>query len=189
MTEKINSNDKYIVSGYIFSDEESYLEASKDAERIKNILGNVDIDKDIKLLGIYNALNNDNTFKTIIGCNFLDQLRERIINRKIAKEDEIPPIRINDDGLPNSVKEFSAMQNESKKKQYKKMSENYHVKLRNSRIINIFLLVLIIIMIIISLYADRTVFQKYEEGIVDKYAAWQEELEAREKALEQKEQE
>lgn len=189
MPEKTIPCDEYIILGYTFSDEESYLEAKKEADKINYILEKTDIDKEKTLFELYNALNDDNVFRTIIGYNFLTQLRKRILSRTTTKDDEISPIKINSNNLPSSVKEFSAMQNENKKRQYKKLSENYHIKLRNSRIINIFLVVLIMVMIVISLYADRTVFQKFEESIVNKYAAWQEELEARETALEQKEQE
>ena len=62
-------------------------------------------------------------------------------------------------------------------------------RLRISLIVNLFLAVLVVGMVIITLTSDQPNIVNYENKIVDKYAQWQQELEEREQAVREKEQE
>ena len=62
-------------------------------------------------------------------------------------------------------------------------------RLRISLIVNLFLAVLVAGMMIITLTSDQPNIVNYENKIVDKYAQWQQELEEREQAVREKEQE
>lgn len=177
-------NIDLVLSGYAFQDEETYNYAKKEMENIQIITAKVDLNDEVKLVKLYNLLNKNENPKSIITYTFLDELREMIVD--INPDRLVDPIRITNKNLADSSEEFIVKRKLEKGKETSDLLNINKIKLRNSKIINLFLALTIIIMIIISIQADRTVFKKFEESVIDKYSQWQEDLEAREKALKEK---
>jgi hypothetical protein len=141
-----------------------------------------DLNKAIKL---YHKLVERRTLKTVVGFAFLKELQERILKEGIISKDNMPYIQVEKDA--KQIRAYSGTLDHEAEQRHLEMIENYKSKLRNSRIISIFLIVIIAAMIMISILSDRSVFSNYEDQILNKYSAWEEQLNAREKALEQRE--
>jgi len=112
-------------------------------------------------------------------------LQESILKTGIIKPEEIQKINYISQNLntKGEIKELDLLP----LNKYKEMVQNLKIKLRNSRIINIFFLIIVIAMIIIAIYSDKTVFTNFENEVIDRYAGWEEELKLKEKELEERE--
>lgn len=176
--------NEYKIGGYIFSDEYDYKEAKKEEESVEYIKANTNLADLNKTIKLYNKLVERTTFRTIIGISFLKELRDRILKEKIVDEKNLPAIRIEKSGQSRTYS--NAMAQESDKR-HKELLNNLQTKLRNSRIINFFLILIIIAMMVITMLTKGGSYSNIENSIIDKYAAWEEELNAREKNLEQRE--
>lgn len=178
--------NEYKVAGYVFSDAHHYKEAKREEETVEYIKANTDLNDLNKVLKLYHKLVERKTLKTVIGYTFLYELRVMILGAGIVTKENLPGIRIE-----KSEKEPRVYDNVLEKEQEQKhlaMIEDYKIKLRNSRIISIFLTVIIIVMVAIAVFSDRSMYSIYENQVIDKYEGWQTELDAREKALEEREQ-
>jgi hypothetical protein len=173
--------NEYKVAGYSFRDKRAYKEAKQEAETIDYIRKNTDLNDKNKALKLYQKLVERKTMKTIVGYEFLYELQKMILKDGFIDSDKLPPIPIGYERKNQGAWNSSLEQNQVQK--YKRMAEDYKIRHRNSRIINIFLLLIIIGMFIINIFGDRSVFKNYEEEIISKYSAWEEELKERERNL------
>jgi hypothetical protein len=178
--------EEYIVAGYSFSDAHDYKEAKREAETIEYIKANTDLNDLNKAVKLYHKLIERRTLKTVVGFAFLKELQERIIRDGLMSKDNIPCIQVVKE--EKKLRAYSGALDHEQEKKHLEMISNYRIKLRNSRIICCFLAVIIIVMMLISIFSDRSVFTNYENKIIDKYASWEEELDARQKVLEDREQ-
>jgi hypothetical protein len=179
----MKDND-YRLAGYIFSDEYDYKEAKKEEESIEYIKANTNLSDLNKVIKLYNKLIERKTFKTVIGIMFLKELQGRILKEEIADEENLPCIQVEKSGQSKSYS--SAITHETEQR-HKDLINNFRIKLRNSRIINTFLVFIIIAMILITIFAGKNSYSDIENDILDKYSAWEEKLDARQKILDEKE--
>lgn len=179
---KKNENIAY---GFCFMDAKEFKEAKREAESIEYIKANTDLNDRNKALKLYHKLVDRKTFKSIIGYVFLKELQNKILQDGIVTPDNLPNIIVEKNAkIPKAYANTLEME---KVERHKEILENYRIRHRNARIINFFLVVIIIAMIAISLFRDRTVFVEFENQVIDKYASWEEELQERENALKEKE--
>ena len=169
----MNQEDKTILC-YTFTNQYDYKEANREAETIDYIKANTDLSDSTKVLKLYHKLIEKQTFKTIIGYEFLKSLRDRIENEGIVGNDKLPLINITRDSKQTIGKVYTGASGQEDK--YKNLAKEYRIKHRNSRIINAFLLLIVIIMIAIAFYSRQFVDNSYEEEIINKYAPWEDEL-------------
>lgn len=173
---------EYKVSGYSFSDVLDYKEAKRESETIEYIKANTDLNDKNKVLKLYHKLVERKTLNTIVGYGFLKELRDEIIGDGIINKENLPGIPIEKKSKQNNI---TSPDHNMEVKNHKQIQE-YRIRHRNSRIINLFLILIIFVMIIINVMSDRSLFQDYEEKIVNRYASWEEDLTEREKELEEK---
>lgn len=178
--------NEYKVSGYEFADSHDYKEAKREEETVEYIKANTDLNDINKVLKLYHKLVERKTLKTIIGFAFLCELRSKIINSGIVSGDKLPSIRIEKPEKEPRV--YDNVLEKEQEQRHLEMLEDYKIKLRNSRIISIFLAVIIMVMIAIAVFSDRSMYSIYENQVIDKYESWQKTLDDREKALDQREQ-
>lgn len=177
--------NEYSVSGYSFTNYQMYKEAKREAETVDYIRANTDLKDRNKLLKLYYKLIERNTLKTIVGYEFLKELQNSILEYGIISKENLPSIPVELDH--KQLKVYSNELDHINEKKKKEQREEFQIRLRNSRIINIFLVAVILIMFFLTFLFKNHVFGDNEEQILDRYAAWEEELEAREKQLEERE--
>lgn len=172
------SEKEFVVDGFLFSTEKEYEDAKQELESVEYLRNNSDLSIGKTVLKLYNRLIEDHTFHTPIGYQFLKELQDNMINSGIVKVDELVKIYV-----PAQHRGESSELNALKLNQYKQIAETLKTRYRNSRIINIFLVIIIIVMIGISIYSDKTVFTKFENQVINKYASWEEELKSKNEKL------
>jgi uncharacterized protein YpmB len=177
--------NEYKVAGYSFSDAHDYKEAKREEETIEYIRANTDLSDLNKAIKLYHKLVERRTLKTVVGFAFLKELQERILKEGILTKESMPCIQVEKDTKP--IRAYSGPLDHEAEQRHLEVIQDYKVKLRNSRIIIIFLAVIIVVMLLISILSDRSMFSNYENQILNKYSSWEEQLNAREKALEQRE--
>lgn len=133
---------EYNLQGYSFMDIEEYRAAKREAESIDYIRAKTDLGDLNKVTKLYHKFVDKQTFQTIIGHEFLKELQNKILEGGISSLETVPSIRIK--------KQSSALQPMNTSK-YQKLAEEYRIRHRNSRIINVFMSLIIIAMIIINL--------------------------------------
>ncbi len=178
------SERTYEVEGFIFADRQDYEDAKKEAESIEYMKAKIDLSNQGKMVKLYRKLVKYKILRTVVGYTFLKELQERLLKEGIVHNGSLQGIPITKDG--KEAKALSGMLKDPEKKQVQLLSD-YRIRLRNSKIISIFLFVIIMIMMFISVFSDRSKFTNYENKILNKYSAWEENLTAREKSLQEKE--
>ncbi len=167
-----------VMSGFLFSTNKEYNDAKEEQEAIEYLKANSDLSNSKVVLKLYNKLNENRTFHTPVGYTFLKELQDIVLKAAIVKSEDIDDIYI-----PAQSNSESEELNALSLNHFKQIAEKEHTQNRNSRIINIFLVLVIIAMIGISIYSDRTVYSDFENKVIDKYASWEEELNNKEQLL------
>jgi len=173
------------VGAYYFANPHEYKEAKRETETVEYIKANTDLSDMNKMVKLYHKLVERNTLKTVVGYEFLKELREQITEKGIITEESLPAICI--ERSEKEIRVYSGEIDHDAETRHLATIEDIRIKLRNTRIISIFLVFIIVAMILISVFSDRNIFSNYEDKIIDKYSVWEEELNAREKALEEQE--
>lgn len=176
---------RFEYQGYSFATAKEMDLAKKEAESIEYIKAKIDYKDRDKLKKMYDSLVEKQSFITPVGVAFMKEMYQEISMFSAQPVSGVPvtvPIELKQGGkLTKEWKDKSEAKSKAKK-------EIYEVKLRNSRIINAFLIVLIIAMFAVVIFGKNSPFQDAEEKIQDKYATWEEELNQREQALDIREQ-
>lgn len=183
--EKIMKDDQYIVAGYCFTNAHDYREAKREEETVEYIKANTDLSDLNKTIRLYHKLVERRTLKSVVGFAFLQELRDRILKEGIVSDKDLPAIRVMKEEKP--IRAYASVLEKEQENKHLAMIQDYQIRLRNSRIINISLLLIILAMLLISIFSDRSLFADYEQQVLDTYSSWEEDLNAREKALEEKE--
>ncbi|WMJ87717.1 hypothetical protein [Anaerocolumna sp. MB42-C2] len=168
-----------IIGGYLFSNNKDYNSAKEEYESIHILRSKADLTDPGTVLKLYNKLIENRTFHTIIGYTFLKELQVVVLSSGIVKEEDIDGIYIPVQNANNiDISDFE---------KYKQLTEKQKNLIRNKRIINIFLLITILGMLIIAIYTNKSVYADFENKIINRYSAWEEELNNREEDLIQRE--
>ncbi len=187
-----NSN-KYTIGDYSFSNKSDYERALKEKETISYIAANTNMADMKSVLKVYNRAVEKKSFQTVLGLEFVRNMRKSLINSGIVSNDTIQTVPV-PPGTTVKPKTGGEGITASMAEKYKLAYENE----RASRIIRnmaiVFLIVIIGIMTFItynSKYSVFTYFTDYktnmENELVDKYQDWKNQLEAKEKELNERE--
>lgn len=166
-----------LVNGFLFSTSKEFEQGKSEFETITYLREKSDLSNPRTVLKLYNKLIESDTFHTMVGYVFLKELQDIIVKANIIKEEELSKIYI-----PNNLS-YDEEITTKPANQYKTTIKNLQTTLRNSRIINLFLVVTIIIMFILALFADKSTFSNFETDIINQYSTWQEELKSKEEEL------
>ena len=171
------NDEQKLVDGFLFSTTKEFVQGKNEFETITYLREKSDISNPRIALKLYKKLIESDTFHTMVGYVFLKELQDIIINAKIIKEDELTKIYI-----PTNLS-YDEETTSKPANQYKVKITNLQTTLRNSRIINLFLIATIIIMFIIALFADKSVYTNFEAELINQYSTWQEDLKLKEEEL------
>lgn len=177
------ANDKWVVQFYSFSNSKDYEKAKKEQETIAYIRANTNLSNMKVVAKLYVSLIEKETFDTIIGYTFLEELHQVLLTSDILTEASLPPIpvRTKDSRL---VKEEAANE---KIDRYKLLLEKTNYKKKISMIANFFLVIIIIVMLVLSVLTKNNVNNTTETEIINKYSSWKQELQQKEEELKERE--
>ncbi|MCH5268820.1 MAG: hypothetical protein J1E62_10835 [Lachnospiraceae bacterium] len=202
----------YQVSGFEFQSKEEYERALKEKETVSYLMMNT-LSTDAKaMLKIYNRSIEKESFRTVVGLEYMSNLRKQLIASEIVSAESLAPIPVvmgggkagantDADVSSNSAEVKEEQQSkadanlERQLKQYKEAYEEAKAgkAIKNAAIA--ILLAVVVGMLIFSFksqYSIVTYFTNYKEDmreeLLDEYEEWQHTLEEKEKELEQREQ-
>ena len=173
------------VDGYVFENMQDYEDALKEKEGIKYLNRQIDLNDSAKTYAVYKEILDKKIFRTPVGIQYMNRLRQSLIQSGMSDVPCIPVSRVTEKKAGD--------------RELKKLSEKYKKKkehLRTSLIFNIVLAIMIVSMFIISATSNNPTIINYREKIEDRYSQWdtqlkdkEKELREREKAIEQREHE
>ena len=203
---------KYNVGGFTFTDEESAKKAAKEKKAVEYVLAQLKDADENTVLRAYRKLINQRMFVTPVGLGFLNQLRTNLLETGLFTEADVPEVYGDsaEPAKPSEPAKPAAAKPKTKKgknktnppvktKKEKKSAQEKEVVpaevelARVKRINSILLIACITMGICIAgmFYINSTInsptILNYEEQILDKYSAWEQDLTARENALREKE--
>lgn len=172
---------QFIVDQYLFESEEEYELAQEEKKKIQYIDEHTDYRAVENVAVLYKRMVETSMFQTPIGYAYLERLREFLV-RSGAKTDNLPNIPI------------KAKLSVSGRKQLihdnKRLKEELEKKKRTNLITILVccaLVVVVIALFAIAMTSDNPNILNYENAILDKYSAWEQELTERENKVREKE--
>lgn len=179
-TEKGNDmSNKFTFQGHTFEDEKQLIAAKKEAEAIEYLRSKTDFNNMNNLRKLYDRILDRDMMETVVGIEFLKEIRTTLIGSGMFTEDQVRPVPL----LPEvkKLKKRKEIQKRSKEMTRLERSERQNIRLK---IICFFLVVLVVGMFVITLTGTRSPWSlNFEEQLIDKYAAWAEEIQAKEEYL------
>ena len=170
---------KFTFQGHTFEDEKQLIAAKKEAEAIEYLRSKTDFGNMNNLRKLYDRILDRDMMETVVGIAFLKEIRETLVGSGMFKEDQIRPVPL----LPEvkKLKKRREIQKRSREMTLLERSERQNTVLK---VICFFLTVLVIGMFVISLTGTRSPWAlRYEEQLINKYAAWAEEIQTKEEYL------
>ena len=173
-----NSSDNLIVSGFRFSSEADAQKALTDESKIKLLESRFKASKPSDIKAVYEKALENKIFKTPIGWMYLNGLRKKLLDSGYSPEDIIPiPVEV-------SFTRHSAFEGLTVKQRVKHVEENRKDFRRIfSLSLNIALIIVVIIMFVIAITGETDNIINYKSNVTNRYAAWEQDLKEREKAV------
>ncbi len=174
--------NKNVVRGYCFGTAEDAEIARQEVKKIEYLEQHMDYGKTENILLVYRKAVESRIFQTPVGWEYLRSLQERLLEAEDLEE-AIPPValytvfahRVGDD-----IRVPAPRLPEKKTKNFK---GSFIVSL----IVNLILAVAVGAMFAIALTSDQPNILNYERALVNKYAAWEQELTERENQIREQE--
>lgn len=174
--------ESLIVEGFVFPSFKEAQVALKEQKNIEIIRERTEFSDPEAIYELYVKLMERNMFKTMIGYSFLYELRHTLITEFSYDEQQLPTIH-----LPKHM-EYDKVSELNKGVMEMKIQKLLLVKKRMSIVIAA-LLFMVIAMFVIAAVNPNVGYVNTENKIVNKYSAWQEDLEQREQAVKEREKE
>lgn len=172
------------VGGFQFGSEKDVELARAEQEKIGFMEKRMRYDQPETVLAIYNKAIENRIFQTPVGLQYLQRLHDFLIEQGLEERTKSIPLYQVYSYNPNEEIKPRTAQRRVQPSQYLQLRS----ALRKSMILNIFLVILVIAMFIITLTADQPNILNYERALLNKYAAWEQELTEREAAVREREQ-
>lgn len=173
------------VGGFQFGSEKDAGLAREEQEKIAYLEKRMKYDQPESVLFIYNRAIENRIFHTPIGVQYLQKLQDFIVEHGMGdRARSIPLYQVYSYNPVGEMKPHTAKRR-VQPSQYKIL----HSRLRKSVILNIFLVIMVIAMFVITLTGKNPNILNYERVITDKYAGWEQELTEREAVIREKERE
>ena len=187
--------NQYQIDQYSFVSREEYERALKEKETIAYLQANTGSDDAKALLKIYNRSVEKESFRTIIGIEYLSSLRKRLSMSGVVTEEALAPVPV--PGVVAKGKQGDGMNQSQLERQVSRYKAAYE-SARSGRIIKnmtIFILIMVIVAILLITYQSRysvfTYFTSYKEKmreeLIDEYTDWETQLEQKEQELNDRE--
>lgn len=170
---------KFTFQGHTFDDEKQLIVAKKEAEAVEYLRSKTDFGNMNNLRKLYDRILDRNMMETVIGIEFLKEIRETLLSSGMFKEEQLRPIPL----LPE-VKKLKKRVESQKRSRERTLLERCERQNTILKTVCFFLIVLVIAMFAIVLLGKRSPLAiRYEEQIVNKYASWAQEIREKEEYL------
>ena len=200
-------NKVITVSGFAFENPTVGEEALKEQEAIEYVNNQLNFNDKQSLLTLYNQMVRRRMFHTEVGYAYLKSIQDYLMKTDIDPADiESIPVNIDynikaDEGSEADVKAGQNKAADKNKDSTGKSDTNTDIKARQREIklknklkryqrltvtfitVAVVLAATVVAMFVIASTSDNPTILNYEEVLQNKYAAWEQDLEAREAAL------
>ena len=181
--------ETYSTDSFSFESRESYEQTKKEAELIDKLMESTDLSDPKTALKVYNKSISEKVFSTVAGYFFLLELRQSILDSGLVTERALAAIPIKE---PTERKKDVIATVSSKEGKLKRLYEGQKLLNKKLKIVLVAAVLMLIGFVVINLRFEYTIFTYFtnykanmEEELIDKYEAWEEKLEEKEKQLEQ----
>lgn len=169
-----------IVDGFAFQSVKEAENALREQQNIEVIRERAVLSDSSAVYELYEKLVERDMFKSIVGYSFLYELRYRLIHDFGYEEEALSTITI-----PKRMEYDTSY--EKKQNTLEKQLQRLLLIKKRMTIVIVALIFMIIAMFVIAVLNPNTGYANTENKIINKYSAWQEELEERERAVKEKE--
>ena len=170
---------KFTFQGHTFDDEKQLIAAKKEAEAIEYLRSKTDFTNMNNRRKLYDRILDRDMMETVVGIEFLKEIRTTLIGSGMFKEDQIRPVPL----LPE-VKKLKKRKEIQKRNKEMTQLERCERKIVTFKLVCFFLVLLVVGMFVITLTGTKSPWAlRYEEQLIDKYAAWAEQIQAKEEYL------
>ncbi len=181
-----------VINGFVFDSEAEAAQAEKEAEGVRYIREKMDMNQPEQVLQIYNKMVQQNLFETAVGFVYLNELREYLRTNPAVRNEDIAPVTVKHPALEADLRKkirTPAVKNTKKKKETKTTVKDvgYRTKYRVTLFFTVVLAVSVVGMFAVASTIGSPTILNYENKLIDKYAAWEQELEEREAELNERE--
>lgn len=172
--------------GFSFYTENDGRMAEAEQRKIEYLEERIDYTRPESILHVYDKAIQEQLFKTPVGLLYLKKLQDFLL-----KQPQIEPERVKAIPLYDTYAEIQRKTSEPNKPNLQRIrqKERQKAQFQISVVLNVLLVLAIIAMFWISFGSDQPNIFNYERALQDKYASWEQELTAREKAVREKERE
>lgn len=181
----MDENQNLTAEGYTFKTEEDAKLAKQEAEKIAYIEQRMNYKRADSVLAVYKKAVEEGVFRTPVGIRYMEKLHDFLEDNATVTE-EIPPIPLQSH-YSRTVRESS---NPARRRIVPaRKKDTLKHKYRISVMLNVVLILMVAAMFAIAFEAKAPNILNYERVLVDKYAEWEQELNAREAQIREKEKE
>ena len=184
-----NASD-LVVGGFLFASPEDAKLAAEELNKVEYLDQKMNYRSPENTLAVYNKVLENKMLKTPPGYDYLRRMQQLMLKEGIAQE-RIEPIPIYHRFAPKESSEFTegiAKQRiERQLKKEKSESARYKQRYHGAMWLCLFLFVMVMAMFYMAMKSDNPNILNYENVLVNKYAAWEQELLERESVIREKE--
>ena len=185
----MSETNRVMVNGFSFASEAEGRQAAKEAEGVRYIAEKVDMNNPDRVLHIYNKMIQEELFETVVGFAYLKELRDYLRSIPFIDKDEILPIPVGHPTLEESIREAQRTGVRRKAGTDGTVRHmDYRARYRIASTLCIVLAVCVAAMFAITATTNSMTILNYEQQVIDRYEAWEQELSEREAALLREEQ-
>ena len=180
----MNDNSNLVVNGYCFGTAEDAELARQEVKKIEYLEQHMDYGKPENILLVYQKAIGSKVFRTPVGWEYLRGLRKRLQEHEEMKE-QLTPITL--------YTVFGHRIGEEAKTRTPRTQQKKKNSLKGKLVISVFINLLLTVavggMLAIALTSGQPNVLNYERALVNKYAAWEQELTEKENKLREMERE
>lgn len=180
-----NTSQGLVAEGFLFLNTEDALQAQKEQNQIEYLNKRLEGQSPKQMHSVYEKLISERTFKTPVGILYLKKMQSFLVENPDVDTKGISMIPVMEPyvrSTPRAHVELKSVQESSKRKKENEVSNH-----KISVALNIILILGILVMFWMTMQSETPNMLNYKSAIVNKYAAWEQELIERERIVREKE--